>query len=80
MPDRVADAKSDFEKITPLSSSDTRRKAGTLLQPGRVCVKLNDLPDARQHLSDALEIDRKANVLTAHKRSEITNVIQRSGT
>ena len=80
MPDRLAEAKSDFEKIVALSSSDTRRKARTLLQLGRVCVKLNDLPDAKQHLNDALEIDQQANVLTQDERSEITNIVQRGGT
>ena len=80
MPDRLADAKSDFERIVELSSSDVGRQARTLLQLGRVCVKLNDFAAARQHLSDALELDRKANVLTEDERSEITNIVQHGGT
>lgn len=80
MPDRLTEAKSDFERIVELSSSDVGRKARTLLQLGRVCVKLSDFAEAKQHLSDALEIDQKANVLTPNERSEITGIVQHSGT
>jgi len=79
MPDRLADARKDFEKLVELSSSDPRRHARTLLKLGRTCVKLNDLVQAKRHLQNALEIDRKINVFTTDERSEITNILQTSG-
>lgn len=58
---------------------DARCKARALLKLGRVCVKLNGLTGARQHLNDAAEIDREANVLTQDERSEITGIVRHSG-
>jgi len=79
MPDRLADAKNDFEKLVGLSAPDTRQKADALLKLGRVCARLKELARARQHLQEALEIDRKIGVFTPDERSEITNILQRSG-
>jgi len=55
-------------------------KFSTLFQLGRIYVKLNDLVQAKQHLQDALEIDRKIDVFTPAERSEITGIIQKSET
>lgn len=75
MPDRLADAKSDFEMLLrELAPSNTRQQAATLLKLGRICAKLNDGDQAKQHLDRALEIDRKMNVLTADERSEIAGI------
>ncbi len=76
MPDRLAEAKSCFEEIIGLSSSDPRRLAATCLQLGRLCVKLDDAVQARQYLERALEVDRKDNVLTAQERAEIGRLIE----
>jgi len=78
--DRLADARNDFERLVELSTSDTREQAKALLQLGRICAKLNDLVQAKQHLENALEIDRKIDVFTPDERSEITRIVQRSGT
>jgi tetratricopeptide (TPR) repeat protein len=74
--DRLADARNDFERLVELSPSDTRQRAKALLQMGRVCAKLSDPVQAKQHLKAALEIDQKINVLTTDERSEITRIIQ----
>ncbi|MBN1506441.1 MAG: tetratricopeptide repeat protein [Sedimentisphaerales bacterium] len=78
--DRLADAKKDFERLVALSSGDTERQAKALLQLGRVCAKLNELPQAKEHLERALQIDRRAGVFTQEERSEITRIVQRCGT
>jgi hypothetical protein len=75
MPDRVADARSDFEELVRLSSSDARRQAKALLQLGRTCVKLSDLPQAKRHLENAMGIDQKMQVFTPDERSEISKLI-----
>ncbi len=76
---RLADARNDFKKLVELSHPDTRQQAKALLQLGRICAKLNDLVQAKQHLQNALEIDRKIDVFTPDERSEITRIVQRSG-
>lgn len=78
MSGRLADAKKDFERLLQLSSPGTGRQAKTLLHLGRVCAKLNDLTGAREHLENALEIDRKIDVFTTEERSEITEILQSS--
>ncbi|MFX0197134.1 MAG: tetratricopeptide repeat protein [Candidatus Hodarchaeota archaeon] len=79
MADRLADARKDFERLVELSPSDTRQQAKALLQLGRICAKLDDLVQAKQHLQNALEIDRKIDVFTPEERSEIARILQRSG-
>jgi tetratricopeptide (TPR) repeat protein len=78
--DRLADARNDFERLVELSLPDSRQRAKALLQLGRICAKLNDLVQAKQHLQNALEIDRKIDVFTPDERSEIARIVQRSGT
>jgi tetratricopeptide (TPR) repeat protein len=79
LPDRLAEAKSDFERLAGLPSCDAPRRAKALLQLGRICAKLSDLPQARQYLEKATEIDQKTPVFTAAERAEITALIQESG-
>jgi len=79
MANRLGDAKKDFERLIQLSPPDSRQKASALLKLGRTCVKLNELVQAKQHVQDALEIDRKINVFTADERSEITRILETSG-
>ncbi|MCP4609778.1 MAG: tetratricopeptide repeat protein [Planctomycetes bacterium] len=78
LPGRLADAKADFEKLTSASPPDSPQRAMKLLQLGRICVKLNDLKQARQHMEKALEIDRKIDIdiFTSDERSEIAKFLQ----
>lgn len=76
---RLVDARKDFEKLAELAPPNGRQKAGTLLNLGRTCEKLNDPAQAKRYLQDALEIDRKTNVLTPDERSEITKILQAGG-
>jgi tetratricopeptide (TPR) repeat protein len=79
MQNRLADAMVDFKKLVDISQSDTRQKAKALLKLGRICIKLDDLAQAKQYMQNALEIDRKINVLTPDERSEIKRILQESG-
>ena len=47
LPDRLADAKRDFEELVRLSSSDPRRQAEARLKLDRVCAKLDDSDETR---------------------------------
>jgi len=77
LPGRLDDARGDFEKLVELSLPDTPQRAKALLQLGRICVKLNEVEQAKQNLNNALEIDQKIDVFTPDERSEITR-LQRS--
>ena len=79
MQDRLADARTDFKSLVDESPDDTRQKAKALLKLGRICAKLNDPDQAKQHMKNALEIDQKINVLSPDERSEITRILQASG-
>ncbi|MHC4353854.1 MAG: tetratricopeptide repeat protein [Planctomycetota bacterium] len=76
LPDRRPDAKSDFERVVELSQPNTRRKAKAFLQLGRICVNLKDLEQAKEHVNNALEIDRKIDVFTPEERSDIAEIIR----
>ncbi len=77
MPDRLADAKRDFTKLLKQSPPGTRRQINSLLQLGRVCAKLNELAQAKQHLRQALTVNEKIDKLTPEERSEITRIMER---
>ncbi|MFC1794796.1 tetratricopeptide repeat protein [Planctomycetota bacterium] len=79
LPNRLADAKKDFQKLVELSLANTPQQGKALLQLGRICAKLNDFAQAKQHLERAMEIDQKINILTPDERSEITRILQGSG-
>ncbi|MDI9432744.1 MAG: tetratricopeptide repeat protein [Planctomycetota bacterium] len=76
MEGRLGDARRDLERLLKLSASDPRRQARTLVKLGRVCVELNAIDLARQHLERAREIDRSANVLTPEERLEVSEIVQ----
>ncbi len=76
LPDRRSDAKSDFERVVELSKPETPRKAKAFLQLGRICVNLKDIEQAKKHVNNALEIDRKINVFTPEERSDIDEIIR----
>ena len=75
LPGRFTDAKTDFEALAKSVAAGSPRQAKALLQLGRVCVKLKNLAEARQHFTKAAEIDRKHNVFSAEERSEIEKTI-----
>lgn len=79
MPERLADAKKDFEKLASLAPADSARKAKALLQLGRVCAKLNDSAAVRQHLANALAADRQVNVFSADEKAEIQRLLESAG-
>jgi len=76
---RLSEAKADFEDLLRVSPPDSPRQAKALLQLGRVCVRLGDREEAKQHLEKALEIDQRTDTFTAEERSEIAGVVQQSG-
>ena len=76
MPDRLTDARNDFEKLAELSPVASKQRAQAFLKLGRICVKLNDLAQARQHLQKALEIDREIDAFTADERTEIQGILE----
>jgi tetratricopeptide (TPR) repeat protein len=80
LPDRLEDARNDFERLIGQLDPDTPQRAKALLKLGRICIKLNDIDNAKQYLNEALEIDRKVDfkVFTPEERQEITNILQRS--
>ena len=76
---RLSEAKVDFESLVQRSPSNSARQAKALLQLGRICSKLNEPDEAKQHLEKALEIDRKTEVFTVEERSEIASLMPQSG-
>lgn len=80
MDGRLPEARKTFEEILRAvefsRSPDPRREARTNLRLGEICIKLKDATAARQHLTRALEIDRKDNVLTPQDREEIGRLLE----
>ncbi len=76
MQGRLAEAEADFERIVELSSSEARRRAKALLQLGRICVKRNELAQAKEHLQGAMDIDRENDIFTADEKSEIVDILK----
>jgi tetratricopeptide (TPR) repeat protein len=74
MENSLGDAKKDFEKLVELIPSNSREKARALLKLGRICVKLDDITQAKQHLKQALDLDRKLDVFTPAEREEIAGI------
>ncbi len=79
LPDRLRDARKDFQRLADLSPIDTAQQAKAFLQLGRICLKLSDLPQGRESFQAALKIDQRVNVLTEEERSEIKKVLEQSG-
>jgi len=76
LPGRLTDAKTDFEALAKSVAAGSPRQAKALLQLGRVCVKLTNLVEAKQHFTKAAEIDRKHSIFSAKERSEIENILR----
>jgi len=78
LPGRFTDAKKDFEALAKSVPVGSARRAKALLQLGRVCSKLKELAEAKQHFTEAAEIDRKhkQKVFSAEERLEIAKAIR----
>lgn len=76
MPDRLPDAKADFDTLLGLTAPDSPQRAKALLNLGRVCAKLGELDQARQHLEEALKIDEATSVFTPEERTEAQNLLK----
>jgi tetratricopeptide (TPR) repeat protein len=76
LPDRLGDAREDFEKCLTLTPPDSSRRAKALFQLGRTCHKLTDHAAARKHLKEALRIDAKNRTLTDEQRREIAGMLK----
>ncbi|MBN1805950.1 MAG: tetratricopeptide repeat protein [Sedimentisphaerales bacterium] len=82
MPDRLQEAKNDFLKLVELSFSNTPQQAKALLQLGRICIKLNDIDNAKQYLNKAIQINRNIDVeiFTPEEQQEINDILQNNRT
>jgi tetratricopeptide (TPR) repeat protein len=80
LPDRLPDARDDFQKLAKLLPTSSPQRAKELLQLGRICEKLNDLEQAKRHLQQAIEIEQAVDVkiFTLNEMSEIKRILQRS--
>jgi tetratricopeptide (TPR) repeat protein len=76
LPGRLSAARSDFEELVRRLSSDAPRQAKALLQLGRVCAALGELPEAKQHVTAALEIDRQLGIFDAEERAKISEILR----
>ena len=76
MEGRLADARTDFEKLEQLSPPESLRQARTLLKLGRICARLDDNNRAKDYLEKALEIDSKLDVFNEEERSEIKGMLR----
>lgn len=79
LPDRLADARKDFERLAQLSPAGSPAQAKAFLKLGRVCARLGDTTRAKEYLQKALDIDRKTKSLTPEERSEIEKTIPPAG-
>jgi tetratricopeptide (TPR) repeat protein len=79
LPNRLADAQSDFTKLVDLLPAKTPEKAKALLRLGRLYVQSSDLDRAKPYLQTARDIDREINVFTAVERAEISQIVQEGG-
>ncbi len=76
MPNRLPDAKADFEELVKLTAPDSPQRAKALLNLGRVCAKLGESDQARQHLEEALKIDEATPVFTPEERTEAQDLLK----
>jgi cellulose synthase operon protein C len=74
---RLEEARRDFEKIQRLTGAGQPGQASNLLKLGRVCFKLNDFGQARQHLERALALDQGLKLLTQEQDQEIAGMLGR---
>lgn len=76
MPDRLAEAREDYEELLKLSASNTPGQAAALLQLVRICGRLDDRVRLKLYRDHLLEIDRKTPVLTPQERKEVEETAQ----
>ncbi len=79
MPDRLDDARRDFDTLRRLCLLDPARRprlAKALLKLARVCVALDDNDEAKRHLTKALEVDGEIVVLSPQEKGEIGGMLK----
>jgi tetratricopeptide (TPR) repeat protein len=74
MPDKLNEARKDFEKLVEILPSDSSQQAKALLSLGRVCIKLNDTAEAKKNFQRAIEIDQKVKIFTPAELSEMREI------
>lgn len=75
LPDRLANARADFEELVSLTASDTPERARALLNLARVCAKLGDLEQAKRHIGEAMTIDAETRAFTPEQRAEAQSLL-----
>ncbi len=74
LPDRLDDARRDFERCVELKPPGSPARAQALLQLARVTARLDDRVVTRRRLREALEIDRRHHVFSPQERQEIVEL------
>jgi tetratricopeptide (TPR) repeat protein len=78
--DRLSEAERDLQRCVEVAAQMPATRANALFRLGRVQVKLGESADAKQSLSQALEIDRQHGVFTPDQRDEIQQLISATST
>ena len=78
-PERLSEARADFEKCMRLSQPSSPRRAKAALNLARVCVQLNEAAEARRHLDEAARIDQEHNVFTPEQRDDLRALLEKIG-
>ncbi len=73
---KFLEAKSDFKRCAELSMGVPALHAKALTGLARVLIELEDYGEAKQHLEEALDVDRRENVLDADQRAELDNLMK----
>jgi len=76
MPGRLHEAKADFVRLAKIAAPDSLRQAKTLVKLGRLCARLKEVNQAKQHLRHTLNINREKHYFTAEEQSEIEALIK----
>jgi tetratricopeptide (TPR) repeat protein len=79
LPDRWADARTDFETLLRLlPETSVQQRVRTMVRLARICTKLNDVAQATKYAQSALEIDAKTHALTGAEREEVNQLLSAS--
>jgi len=78
IPNRLKDARRDFEKAVDLTPPDSVARARALLQLGRVCASLKDTGQVARCLGEALRIDQSRKAFSAKEKAEIDRLMKGS--
>jgi tetratricopeptide (TPR) repeat protein len=76
---KFEDARRDFERCIDLAPPDSPARARAEFQLGRTFAKLKNAGKTKEHLEEALKIDKKRPSLTPEERDEIKKLIVSTG-